>query len=325
MRCARRWSLGTGLCLLLASAAPRAEPLTLVHQQRFAMGTMFDIVVYHASRAEAERAIERAMAEIVRLDRVMSHFKADSDLSKLVRDARNRFVTVEPSLYEVLEESLVFSRRSGGKFDVTVAPLLRVWNEAHAKGRSPSAAEIADAQRCVGYEKIETSAPNRIRFHSDCLEIDLGGIGKGYAVDRALASLRNAGMRHALVNAGSSSIAAIGSPPGGNGWPVDLTAAPGSKVLLLRDNSMSTSQQSPSGGILDPESGTPIESELIVTVTAPSATESDALSTAVLLLSKEEGVKLLEQFPGVSALWMSEAGVTLASYHESRLQLSRAR
>jgi FAD:protein FMN transferase len=109
------------------------------------MGTMFDIVAYHAYREEAERAVAKAMEEIVRLDRVLSHFKADSDLSKLVREGRSGFVAVEPSLYEVLEESIMYSRRSGGKFDVTIAPLLRTWKEAHEKGVRPSAGAIAKA------------------------------------------------------------------------------------------------------------------------------------------------------------------------------------
>ena len=98
------------------------------------MGTMFDIVVYHASREEAERAIEKAMDEIVRLDQVMSDFEADSDLSRLVREGRRGVVPVDPSLYEVIQESLMFSRRSGGKFDVTIAPLLKTWKRAR-RGR----------------------------------------------------------------------------------------------------------------------------------------------------------------------------------------------
>lgn len=296
------------------------------------MGTMFDIVVYHASRADAEQAVASAMDEIVRLDRVMTHFKGDSDLARLVREARSGLVAVEPSLYEVIQESIMFSRRSGGKFDVTIAPLLRAWKEAFAKGRRPSDAEVSAARRCVGYEKIETRAPNRIRFHSDCIEIDLGGIGKGYAVDRAIAVLRAAGIRHALVNAGNSSIASIANPPGRRGWPVELGASvSGSRTLLLRDTSISTSQQKlvplpfesgSFGEILDPRTGAPVEGGMTVSVVAPSTTTSDALSTTLLMLSAEEGAKLLAQFADVSAIWISSAGQLKTAYRESRLDLS---
>jgi thiamine biosynthesis lipoprotein len=324
------------LCLLLlAHAGVGTEPLSLVHQQRYAMGTMFDIGVYHASRTEAERAIARAMDEIVRLDGVLSHFKADSDLSRLVRGGRLGFVTVEPSLYEVIQESITFSRRSGGRFDVTIAPLVRLWKAAYAEGRRPSASDIDAARRCVGYEKIETRAPDRIRFHADCVELDLGGIGKGYAVDRAIAVLKAAGIGPALVNAGNSSIAALGAPPGRDGWPVELGGpAVQSRTLMLRDTSMSTSQQAliplrldrgHFGEILDPRTGVPIRTGTVITVVAPSATASDALSTTLLMFSIEEGATLLGHFPDVSAIWVSPSGEVKASYRRSRLERSETR
>ena len=314
------------LLLAVLCASPLAQTPAPLHAQRFSMGTMFDVLVYHLVRTEAERGMALAMDEIARLDGVLSDFNADSDLSKLVRDGRRGFVTVDPSLYEVLQESVLVSRRSGGKFDVTIAPLLKVWKAAEANGRSATPAEVAEAQRCVGYDKIEMSPPDRVRLASDCLEIDLGAIGKGYAVERALATLRKAGIRNALVNAGSSSIGAIGAPPGRRGWPVDLKGSvSGSKVLLLRDSTISTSQQSPTGGIVDPKSGAPTESEVTVSVIAPTGAVSDALSTAVLLLPREQGMKLLEQYPGVSALWISAAGVTIGAYRESALELSDSR
>jgi thiamine biosynthesis lipoprotein len=335
MRFAERRSFAIGLCLLVASTSPTAETLSFVHQTRYCMGTMFDIVVYHASKPDAELAVGRAMDEIVRLDRVLSNFKADSDLSTLNREGRRGFVRVDPSLYEVIQESLAFSRRSGGKFDVTIAPLLRAWKEAHEEGRKPSGAEIARASRCVGYEKLEVEGPDRIRFRSDCVELDLGGIGKGYAVDRGVAVLEAAGIERALINAGGSSIAAIGAPPALAGWPVRLGASvSGRETLLLRDGSISTSQQNlvehafePSqfGEILDPHRGAPIQGRGSVSVVAPSATASDALSTTLLLLSTEEGVRLLAGFPDVSALWISAGGTLTAAYRESQLHLTDSR
>jgi thiamine biosynthesis lipoprotein len=335
MRFADRRTCAIGLGLMVASASPATEVLSAVHQTRYCMGTMFDIVVYHASKADAERAVQQAMEEIFRLDRVLSHFKADSDLSKLNREGRHGFVSVEPSLFEVIQQSMAFSQGSGGKFDVTIAPLLRTWKEAHEEGRKPSAAEIALAGRCVGYEKIELQAPDRIRFRSDCVELDLGGIGKGYAVDRGIAVLKAAGIRRALINAGGSSIGAIGAPPRLNGWPVRVGArVSGREILLLQDGSMSTSQQNlvdhvfePSqfGEILDPQAGAPIQGRGSVSVVAPSATVSDALSTTLLLLSAEEGVRLLAGFPQVSALWISFDGKLTAAYRESQLQLTDSR
>jgi thiamine biosynthesis lipoprotein len=313
------------ITILLLPAPPFGlERLAAVHQQQYAMGTMFDIVVYHESEADARQAIRKAMAEIVRLDQVLSDFKPDSDLSKLVREARRNLVTVEPSLYEVIAESVAFSRRSGGKFDVTIVPLLRAWKDALAAGRRPGADAITAARRCVGYENIELVPPRGIRFRSDCLEIDLGGIGKGYAVDRAMAVLTAAGIRHALVNAGSSSIAGIGAPPGSKGWPVVIGGGgPTGTTIVLENSSLSTSIQTfvpfafDSGGfahIIDPASAAPAPSRLAISVVAPRATVSDALSTTLLMMSPQDCGGLLAEYSGVSAYWVSANGKVQASY-----------
>ena len=335
MRFASFAGFAIALVLLMRTASAQSEPLSPVHLQRYCMGTMFDVIAYHAPRADAERAIRDAFAEIARLDQVLSDFRPDSDLSKLVREGPKGFVAVESSLYEVLQQSILFSRRSGGKFDVTIAPLLRTWKEAHARGHRPSDADIDAARRCVGYEKIEVAAPDRIRFASDCVEIDLGGIGKGYAVDRAIAVLKAAGVQHALVNAGISSIAAIGAPPGRTGWPVRLGASvSGRTTLLLRNASISTSRQNflpfrseagAFGEILDPQTGAPAASRLSVSVVAASGAVSDALSTTLLILSSGEGARLLEQFGDVSALWMTADGKLQSSYRSSQLVLSGSR
>lgn len=313
-------------CLVLArTASTSGETPTALHQQRYAMGTMFDIIVFHDSRSVGERAVGAAFAEIDRLERVMSHYRSDSDLSKMNREARYRPVRVDPSLHDVVRESIDFSRRSGGRFDVTIAPLLRLWKDAAADGRAPTDEALAQARRCVGYEKIDLAASDRIRFRSDCLEIDLGGIGKGYAVDRAIAILASAGIQRAMVNAGGSSIAAVGAPPGRDGWPVLLGEADaGGMVLVLSDQSVSTSQQDPSkpfGDIIDPLTGAPAPGGHTVSVIAATATASDALSTTVLMLPPEEAWTLLSTFPDVSAVWISPDGRKRAAFRESRLRL----
>jgi thiamine biosynthesis lipoprotein len=297
-----------------------------VHGQRYAMGTMFDIAVYHPARTQAERAIEAALTEIVRLDHVLSHYNADSDLSRLVRSSRGRIVTVDPALYDVLDKALEISRRSGGSFDVTIGPLVRIWEAAQASGRVPSAEAIAEAKRCVGYEKVQLVAPDRVQLDSNCLSIDFGGIGKGYAVERALRILEGAGIAHAVINAGQSSIAAIGHPADRAGWPV-MAGADGSAVpeIELRDSSVSTSRQARVplgggergyGGIIDPARGRPVESSVMVVVRAESATEADALSTTLVLLSIEDGKRLLQGFPRASALWISAGGTVVARHRD---------
>lgn len=316
--------------VLISASALAGGPLSLVQQQRYCMGTMFSITVYHASSREAAQAIERAMAEIVRLDSVMSHFKAESDLSRLNRDASRGPVRVDPSLHDVIERSILFSERSAGKFDVTIGALLQVWQDARESGRPPTSAEIADASRCVGYRHIEIGADHRIRFRSDCLRLDLGGIGKGYAVDRALDVLQASGVRHALVNAGGSSIGSIGAPPDAEGWPVRLRENAADHTVLLRNNSISTSQQDlvsltfaggQFGHIIDPQRGAPALQRTAISVVAPDATTADALSTALVTMTPDEGRALLEQFSNVAAFWISPAGV-VRTYRTSAIELA---
>ena len=335
MHCVEGRLLGMGIAILFAAAALPAATLSMVRQELYCMGTIFSISVFHSSAVEAKRAVDQAMAEIVRLDLVMSHFKESSELSRLNRQGSREFVAVDPALYEVIERSIGFSRRSGGKFDVSIAPLLGVWREAREAGRQPSVEQLATASRCVGYWNIELSPPNRIRFRSDCLQVDLGGIGKGYAVERALAVLQKAGVRHAVVNAGGSTIAAIGAPPGEPGWPVQLVATiAGSRTLLLRDASISTSAHSLTsfafepglfGEIMDPQQQGPSRRRGTVSVVTDDATTADALSTTLLLMSHEEGRRMLEPFPNTSALWISAARRLDAAYRASELTLAHHR
>ena len=324
MRFAERTAFVSALLLALSASADTAS-LSMVHRQRYAMGTMFDIIVHHPSRASAEDAVEKALDEVVRLDALMSHFNPESELSRLNRQASDRAVPVDASVFDILERSVAMSRRSGGRFDVTIAPLLKVWKRQAEDGRVPSATAIATARECVGSQYLELSPPNFVRFRSPCLELDLGGIGKGYAVDTAMAVLRAAGIQHATINAGGSSIAAIGTPPGRNGWPVRIGGVRrAGRALLLRDSSISTSQQDPSDvsrSIVDARNGARPEPSLTVSVVTPDATLADALSTTLLMMSVQDGKNLLGGFDDVSALWVTASGELNASYGAARLEV----
>jgi FAD:protein FMN transferase len=337
MRCGRAaiiaLTTAAACAVTLATASTQAAPtLAPIALQRYVMGTMIDIVVYHPSREDGAKAAERAMREVERLDRVLSHFKDDSDLSRLNREGHRGFMAVDPSLYDVVSQSIQWSRRTGGTFDITIAPLLRTWKQAYADGRRPSDADVAAARACVGSDKIALEAPNKIHFRSACLAIDLGGVGKGYAVDRALEVLKADGVSSAMINAGGSSIGAIGTPPGQAGWAVRIAAkVSGSDTLLLRDMSMSTSQQNPFpfattagsfGEILDPRTGAPAEGRTAIAVVTPSGTTAEALTKALLMMPPAEAKALLARLADVSALWMSPDGELLTSHGESRLLMS---
>ena len=305
---------------LAAVPAPDTVP---VHERKYAMGTVFDIVVYSGAPRHAAAAINKAFQEIVRLDGVMSNFKSDSDLSRLNRGAHFHTVSVVPDLYAVIADSQRYSRLSAGKFDITVGPLTDLWKRAMRGGSVPTTAQLRTLEPCVGYNKIELIPPRSIELHSSCLRIDLGAIGKGYAVDRAIAVLRAQGIHCALVDAGGSTMYGMGTPPGQPGWPVTLRD-PSHQVharVLLHNTAVSTSEQSaPSllsgkraGHIVDPATGLPLNTEYAVSVLARNATAADALSTTLLLVGPQRGRRLLSRGAGTSAIWISPQGQTITA------------
>jgi thiamine biosynthesis lipoprotein len=295
-----------------------SQTTSFVHKKRYAMGTVFEIVAYSDSAGRASSAIDQALDEVVRLDNVMSNFKPESDLSRMNREAHFHAVRIPADLYKVIETSLAYSRLSEGEFDVSVGPVVDLWKAALAGGATPTAAELAQARSCVGYEKIELIAPDQIEFHSDCMRVDLGSIGKGYAVDRAMAILRSNGIERAYIDAGGSTIYGMGTPPDRDGWLVHLRD-PSNRLdpqVKLISNSVSTSEQTAAstlmgdapGHIVVPGSGKPLRTRYAVSVTAKSAAVSDALSTTLLLLGPEKGAAVVSRLKDVGAIWVSADG-----------------
>ena len=307
-----------GLIFVVAISAAAQAPAPFVHKKKYVMGTVFEIVAYGESPAQTSDAIDQAFQEIVRLDNVMSDYKPGSDLSRLNRSAYLLPQPVPPDLYRVIAEALLYARLSGGKFDVTVGPLVNLWKGVLRGERAPSPSEEARLRACVGYQNVELLPPDRIKFRSPCLRIDLGGIGKGYALDRAADVLRSRGVSCALLNAGGSSIYAMGAPPGQAGWLVHLRD-PSNRIdpqVTLSDSSISTSEQTPpsllsresAGHIIDPDTGVPLKTQFAVSTVAKTATASDALSTTLLLLGPEKGKELVKGAEGVAAIWVSSDG-----------------
>ena len=316
MRFGSRGAAAFVLFLLLSSIAHSADKKVLVYKKKYIMGTVFEIATYDESSEHASAAIDKAFEEIVRIEDLMSNYKAESALSQLNRSAHFHTEKVPADLYRVIEQAVQFSRLSEGKFDITVAPLVNLWKAALSGDSIPSPEQQKRAKACVGYDKIELTPPAEVTLQSSCMQLDLGAIGKGYAADRAAEMLRSLGIQDASINAGGSTILAMGSPPGQTGWQVHLRD-PSHKVdpyVTLRDQSVSTSEQTaPSllgrrlaGHIIDPKTGQAIESRFATSVIAKTATMSDGFSTTLLLLGPEEGRSLVRRTPEISAVWLSD-------------------
>jgi thiamine biosynthesis lipoprotein len=263
-----------------------------------AMGSTFTVVALGRDRVRLESAVEQALEEAQRLDSLLSNYKPRSEWSRVNREAAAGPVHVSPELFRLLEACEAFSRASEGTFDITVGPLVKVWGFYKGSGRLPHRAEIRAALAKVGYKGVKLDRENlTVRFAREGMEIDPGGIGKGYAVDRMVAVLKENGIASALVSAGGSSIYALGSSPGENGWKVNIRHPrnPSRMVaeLTLRDESMSTSGSYEkffvAGGktyshVFDPRTGYPAQGVASASVIAPATLESEAWTKPMFIL-----------------------------------------
>ncbi|MBZ5563747.1 MAG: FAD:protein FMN transferase [Acidobacteriia bacterium] len=302
--------------ILLAAPGEAAQSLVRYEASHEAMGTVFTVVAYGRDRNFLGEVVEQVFQELDRVDAQMSNYKPESELSAINREAASHAVLVEPHLFRLLEQSVQYSRETDGAFDITVGPLMKHWGFFRGRGLLPSPAEITDVLKRVGYQHIKLDpAARTIRFDKSGIELDLGGIAKGYAVDQAVEVLRSNGIASALVSGGTSSIYALGAPPGERGWHVTVRdpyqAGKPADTLILRNYSLSTSGSYEKffdiGGktychIMDPRTGWPVENMLSTTVLAPSTTESDALSK-LFVLGVEGSRRVLAAHPDLTAIF----------------------
>jgi len=285
-------------------------------QARRVMGTLCEIQVYHADALAAADAVGAALDEMERVDRLLSNYKPESELSMMNRTAAAAPAAVSDELFEFVRECRRYVDRTLGAFDPTVGPLVRAWGFTTPNPAVPPAAAVADAKAKGGFGKVRLDeAARTVAYAVPGVEIDPGGIGKGYAVDRAAEVLARAGIGSALVSAGGSTLYAIGHPPGRDGWRVAVSDPADVEVpvavIALRDASISTSgvvYRSVRDGerrfshIFDPRTGEPVENMCQATVVAPTATSSDALSKAAFILARAEVEAVLSESPDVHAL-----------------------
>ncbi len=288
------------------------------------MATRFEFVLLGENETQLRAAAEEALDEIERVESRLSLYRPASEIAEINRRAGTEWVRVSPEIFSLLTRAGAYWQLSGGSFDPTVAPLVRCWGFMKGSGARPTEEEIAAARKLVGMAQVEFDTANTsIRFQRDGMMLDLGSIGKGYALDRAAEILRDAGVENALLHGGTSTILALGNDPDTEKWKVaieDPSANGDDKVLAvveLKDESLSVSavwgkyfevDGKRYGHVIDPRSGCPAESALLGAVVLESAEGTDALSTAVLLGDEQELQKLGEKLPTLRYLQMREQG-----------------
>jgi thiamine biosynthesis lipoprotein len=301
-----------------AVAPLRAEELSVRYEASHqAMGTVFTVVAYGRDARYLAQVVNEAFEEIDRLDAQMSNYKPESELAGINRHGARQPVIVEPKLFQLIRDSLGYGEETGGAFDVTVGPLMKAWGFFRGQGRVPGRSELRQVLSRVGYRHVKLDHNQRtIRFDAEGMELDLGGIAKGYAVDQVVEILRANGVASALVSSGTSSLYALGAPPEERGWKVTLRdpyeAEQAGDVVYLKNYSLSASGSYEKffklGGrtychILDPRAGWPVANMLATAVLAPRAVESDALSTAFFVLGPVRSRKYLSTHPDLAVLF----------------------
>lgn len=266
------------------------------------MHTRFEIWIACEDGVYAEQAAANAFQKLNSLEQNLSRFIPNSDIGRFNHALADRPVRMDDSSLRCLKIADRMSGLSGGAFDVTVGPLTDAWKT----GSHPSAKEIRRAMRCIGFKHVRIEAENHTAVRTcDGVRLDLGGVGKGFAVDRMADELREWDIVRALIHGGASSVLGFGGPDDRQGWPVQISHPEGEQILSrfeLTDEAMGASGLEKGAHILDPRTGRPVSHHRAAWVRGASAAETDALSTACMILNPEQIAKLAGQ-PGLG-VWI---------------------
>ena len=317
---------------------PHAQTTPLVTRvHRFLMGTSMTIEVSGVDPAARADAIEEAFAAMAEVDRLMSHYRSDSVITRVNREAATHPVPVSPAVFSVLAAAEDISRASRGAFDVTVGPLMKLWGFFQKQPHVPSEAELAAVRPLVNHTQVLLDRPAQtVRFARPGMELDLGGIAKGFAVELAGGVLKRRGLS-GFIDAGGNQYF-VGTPVGKPRWQVGIED-PDHRGALLGVLKVDGGAVSTSGGyhnffdangvryghLLDPRTLRPSDRSLSVTIVSRDATLADALTKPVFLLGPVEGLALAESFPGTRAIVATRAadgGVALSMSPSLRAQFA---
>jgi thiamine biosynthesis lipoprotein len=298
------------VALVLVSFLQCAVPMRLHRQTQSHMGTEVTITVYDYNSEQANRAIAAAFEEFRRIDDLLSHYKEESEVGRL--NTTGRIENPSDDLKLNLERSLHYSRLSDGAFDITVQPILDLYDTSfRERGQAPTEEEIRNTLELVDYGGIQLQEGTATLREGQ--KITLGAIAKGFAIDSAAAVLKEQGIEHALVEAGGD-IGAVGGKSLDQDWTIGLRNPRNTEESLalipLRDRAVVTSgdyeryfdEEKSFHHIVDPKTGYSATELISVTVVADSAFDADAISTSVFVLGSEEGLELVNSLENVEAL-----------------------
>lgn len=301
-----------------ADAAPDPRPVRSVSWVNRAMGTYVQMIVVTPDSAATAPLVARAQADFARIDSLMTNWTETSELARINRVAGRETTTVEPEVATVLDSSIATGYETDGAYDITVEPLVRAWGFIGGHPHKPTDAEARAAAARVGLRYLHFDpVTRRVWFARPDLKLDLGGIAKGYACERAAQTLRAAGVRDALVNV-SGNMRALGHPPDALAWRIGIRdprdRMPYFARLTLADEGISTSAKYEQfvaadgrtyGHIMDPRTGQPAEGLISVTVVARDAFLCDAWDTPLFVLGRAEACRKVKERSDLAAVLVS--------------------
>ena len=269
-----------------------------------AMATEFQILIAGVGKAKAEAAAAEALRDLESLENELSRFRDGSDIARINALPAGGSTTIGTATYDCIALAKDVHAATAGAFDISIGPLFAVWTNPDHSPRTPTESELSRARAAVGIDQIELGVDSlRITVHNEDRWLDLGGIGKGYALDQMAILLGEANIDNALLDAGGSTLLAIGDGPEGEGWPVGR-GIENSPAIALKDRALSGSAFTERGEhIVDPRKGRPVSAfKGNAWALAPSAALADALSTAFLVMDIEEIEALCAAYPEIEAI-----------------------
>ncbi len=274
-----------------------------------AMATTFEVIIVHDDEKYARQAAAAAFEEVDRLEAELSRFIENSDISRINNLPTNQPLVLGLDAFKCLQLSRRIYTETNGAFDVTICPLLSRQRNDDGSFRVPTEEELHHTRQRIGTNLLKLDEDEHtIELSAGPVQIDLGGIGKGYAVDRMAELLREWSIDTALISGGYSSVLALDAPAGTKGWPLTLSNPTNRKEVLARPNlqgrALGSSGLKKGQHIIDPRTMQPVKGKLAAWSSAPDAATADALSTAFMVMSPDEIEKYCSSHPNISAMIM---------------------
>jgi thiamine biosynthesis lipoprotein len=299
------------LVCLAGCGSSSGHGLTRFSYTQVQMGSPARIVLFARDEAQARVAARAAYARLAELDSILSDYRQDSETNRLCAQPAGRWTAISSDLFRVLDRARGISEQTGGSFDCTVGPLTRRWREARREGKLPPARELAELRTRVGWTRVALDPQAQAaRLEVEGMGLDFGGIGKGYAADRAVEVMRGLGVSRCLVDFGGD-VAAGDPPPGARAWRVEIETGYGSgprPVVWIANGGVATSGDTEQfiefrgrrySHILDPATGLGLTTRTAATVVACDGATADALASAACVLGAERAERLLGHERGV--------------------------